>query len=201
VDLPAFQYSTLYLNSLAYRAQGAEAELDWQAPRNFFLRAGYTFLDARVLQSFASDAVDAKQGFASENPNLPGIPIGAESPFVGARPFRRAPHSGFFAVTYTKPKLSLALKGAFAGRSDDSTFLDGYTPSFDNSLLLPNRNLDFGYLKLDLGGIYQVQRSVSVFAQLENLLNNQHIGPIGFPGLPFTVRAGLKVRFGGDRSR
>ncbi len=198
VNLPAFQYSTLYVNSLAFRAQGAEGELDWQPRSTLLLRAGYTFLGARVLQSFASDAVAANQGAATENPNLPGIPIGAESPLVGARPFRRAPHSGFFAAAYTRQRFNLALKGAFAGRSDDSTFLNGFTPTFDNSLLLPNRDLDFGYVRLDLGGVYDVGRHLSVFAQLDNLLNNQHIGPIGYPGLPLTVRAGLKVRLGGD---
>ncbi len=193
-----FYYTGLYVNSLAYRAQGAEAELDWQPTRAIFVRAGYTYLLSRVLQSFANDAVLANQGTPTENPNLPDLAIGAESPLLGARPFRRPPDSGFFAATYNRPKLGLALKGAYAGRSDDSTFLDGFTPSFDNSLLLPNRDLDFGYLKLDLGGTYALRPAVRVFVQLENLLNDQHIGPIGYPGLPLTVRAGLKVRLGGE---
>ncbi len=198
IPLPSYYFLPLYVNSLAYRAQGAEAELDWQARHRLLVRAGYTYLAARVLQSFASDALLANQGTPTENPNFPGVAIGAQSPLVGARPFRRPPNSGFFAVDYTQPRYSVALKGAFASRSDDSTYLDGLTPSFDNSLLLPNRDLDFGYLKLDLGASYQVQHNVSVFAQVNNLLNNQHIGPIGYPGLPLTVRAGLKVRLGGD---
>jgi iron complex outermembrane receptor protein/vitamin B12 transporter len=90
------------------------------------------------------------------------------------------------------------LQGALASRSDDSTFLDGYDPNFGNSLLLPNHDLDFGYAKLDLGGTYALKHGFSVFAQMDNLLNDQHIGPIGFPGLPLTVRAGLKLRLGGD---
>ncbi len=193
-----FYFNALYVNSLAFRAQGAEAELDWQARRSLLVRGGYTYLASRVLQSFASDAVDANQGSATENPAFPGIAIGAESPLVGARPFRRPPHSGFFSATYTKTRYSLAVKGAYASRSDDSTFLDGFTPSFDNSLLLPNRDLDHGYVQLDLGGVYQLQRKVSIFAQLDNLLNDQHIAPIGYPSLPLTVRAGLKIRLGGD---
>jgi iron complex outermembrane receptor protein/vitamin B12 transporter len=39
---------------------------------------------------------------------------------------------------------------------------------------------------------------VTVFTELDNLLSQQHIGPIGYPALPFTVRAGLKIRIGGD---
>ena len=192
-----FLYGAI-LNSLAYRAQGAELEVTWQAPRGFFVHGGYTYLDSLVSQSFTGDATAVRQGTPTENPNLPGVAIGGLSPLVGARPFRRPPHTGFFAVDYKRPRFHLMLKGALASRADDSTFLVGSDLQGGNSLLLPNRNLDFGYLKLDLGGVYQLRDHVSVFAQLENLLNDQHIGPIGYPGLPLTVRGGVKVRLGGE---
>jgi len=196
LNLPAIYEA--YLNSLAYRAQGAELEVQWQPTARVRVRGGYTYLASEVLQSFASDAVEANQGTPTENPNLPGIAIGAESPLVGARPFRRPPHTGFFSAQYTRPRFSVVLQGALASRSDDSTFLDGLDPNFGNSLLLPNHNLDFGYAKLDLGGTYALKRHITMFAQMGNLLNDQHIGPIGFSGLPLTVRAGLKLRLGGD---
>ena len=85
-----------------------------------------------------------------------------------------------------------------ASRSDDSTFLDYADLAGTNSMLLPNRNLDYGYAKLDANLTYAVRPRVRLFTQLDNLLNQQHIGPIGFPSLPFTVRAGLKVRIGGE---
>jgi vitamin B12 transporter len=185
------------LNSLAFRAQGIETELQWQPFTRFFVRGGYTYLDAVVEQSFSSDAIAARNGYASENPNIPGIAIG-ESPFVGARPFRRPPHTGFFAAQYTGSKFTAAFKGALASRSDDSTFLDYADLAGTDSMILPNRNLDFGYAKLDANLTYAVKPRVTVFTQLDNLLGQQHIGPIGFPGLPFTVRAGLKVRIGGE---
>ncbi len=187
---------THYLNSLAFRAQGIEMEVEYQPFRRLFVRGGYTYLDAVVLQSFSTDAYN--NGGFSGNPNLPGIPIGAEGPLVGARPFRRPPHTGFFAVQYTSTKFTAAFKGALASRSDDSTFLDGFDVNFGNSLVLPNKNLDFGYAKLDIGGSYAVTHHLAVFTQLENLLGQQHIGPIGYPGLPFTIRAGLKIRIGGE---
>ena len=187
-----------YLNSLAFRAQGLETEIQWQPLHRVFLRGGYTYLDAVVLQSFASDAINANTGVPTTNPNLPGIAIGAESPLVGARPFRRPPHTAFFAAQYTGNKLTAAFKGALASRSDDSTFLDGFDPNFGNSLLLPNRDLDFGYAKLDLNATYAITRHVIAFTQLENLLSQQHIGPIGYPSLPFTIRSGFKLRIGGQ---
>ena len=110
--------------------------------------------------------------------------------------FRRPPQTGYFVAQYTGSKLGVAFKGSLASKADDSTFLSFSDLNSGNSLLLPNRNLDFGYAKLDLGGTYAVNTYVTVFAQTENLLNNQHIGPIGYPGLPLTARGGLKIRIG-----
>jgi vitamin B12 transporter len=185
------------LNSLAFRAQGLETELQWQPTARIFLRGGYTYLDAIVEQSFSSAEIAAQGGYASQNPKIPGIAIG-ESPFVGARPFRRPPHTGFFAVQYLGNKFNASFKGALASRSDDSTFLDYSDLAGTDSMILPNRDLDFGYAKLDAGLSYAVKPRLTVFTQLDNLLGQQHIGPIGYPALPFTVRAGLKIRIGGD---
>jgi vitamin B12 transporter len=187
---------TAYLNSLAYRAQGAEVEVAWQPRPQLLLRGGYTYLDARVLQSFASDAVAANQGVPTENPNLPGIAIGSLSPLVGARPFRRAPNTGYVDALYTQPRFTLDFKAAMASRSDDSTYLEYSDLEGGNTLLLPNRNLDFGYVKLDIGGTYKWKHGLTYFAQINNVLNDQHIGPIGFPGLPLTFRTGLKLHLG-----
>jgi iron complex outermembrane receptor protein/vitamin B12 transporter len=192
------KYFTGYINSLAFRAQGAELELEWQPKPRFLVRGGYTYLDTRVAQSFSSDAVAAKQGLADANPNFPATPIGIFGPLVGARPFRRAPHTGYFDVQYLRPKFSFTFKGAMASRSDDSTYLQGEDLNGGNTLLLPNRDLDFGYVKLDLGFTYALKHHATYFAQIENLMNDSHIGPIGYPGLPVTFRTGLKLRLGGN---
>ena len=189
------------LNSLSYLAQGAEAELDYQPMRRLQARVGYTYLETRVEQSFATDAAAVVAGAPTENPTLPGIAIGATSPLVGGRVFRRPPHTGFASIGYTGTRFGATLQAAAASRADDSTFLSYSDLNGGNTLLLPNRDLDFGYVKLDLSGTYEVRKRVTVFTQLENLLNDQHIGPIGYPGLPLTVRAGLKVRIGGYGAR
>jgi iron complex outermembrane receptor protein/vitamin B12 transporter len=88
------------------------------------------------------------------------------------------------------------LSAAFASRSDDSTFLEGDDVNGGNSLLLPNLDLDPGYAKLDLGGNYQLLTWLGVYAQAENLLDNQHIAPIGYLGLPLNVRLGLRIQWG-----
>ena len=186
------------VGSLAFHAQGLESELEYRPFSRLFLHAGYTYLNAKVDQSFASSALSVLQGgYPETNPAFPNIPIG-ESPFIGQRPFRRPPNTGYFAVQYSGTKLTAAFKGAFASRSDDSTFLDYSDLAGTNSLILPNRNLDFGYAKLDANFMYAIMRRVTVFTELDNLLGQQHIGPIGYPALPFTVRAGLKLRIGGE---
>ncbi|MGC2502853.1 MAG: TonB-dependent receptor [Silvibacterium sp.] len=181
----------LTLNSLAFRAQGFETEVQYGLGRSIFIRGGYTYLDAVVQHSFSADAIGP-----SYNPLFPTIPIGDTSPLRGARPFRRPPHTGFVSVSYNAKLFTLVGTGAFASRSDDSTYLGGDTPSFDNTLLLPNRNLDHSYAKLDLGGTFKVNSWFGIYAQLNNYLSQQHITPIGYTSLPFNMRIGLRFTLG-----
>jgi vitamin B12 transporter len=194
----ATQIPAASLNSLAYRTQGLELELQYQALTHLFLHGGYTYLASIVEQSFSTDATAAANGTPITNPNLPGIPIGALSPLVGSRPFQRPPNTGFFAAEFTANRFSAAIKGAFSSRSDDSTFQLNNDRNGGNTLLLPNRDVDFGYAKLDLNLVFKATSRVTAFTQLDNLLGQQHIGPIGYPGLPFTIRAGMKIRIGGN---
>ncbi|MBB6146696.1 iron complex outermembrane receptor protein/vitamin B12 transporter [Silvibacterium bohemicum] len=184
----------LTLNSMAFRAQGLETEVEYGIGKNIFMRGGYTYLDGQVQRSFSSDAVGP-----STNPNIPGVLIGNVSPLDGARPFRRPPHTGFASVSYTGKSLTVVGTGAFASRSDDSTYLGGEDPFGENTLLLPNRNLDSGYAKLDLGGTFRLTSWLGIYAQLDNLLSQQHIGPIGYPSLPMNYRLGLRFSIGHPR--
>ncbi len=183
----------LAVNTEAFRAQGLEATVEGGIGSSIFLRGGYTYLDAVVQRSFSSDneALLGGYGFSSN-----GIPLGAYSPLKGARPFRRPPHTGFLSATYSAHKLTAVLSAAFASRSDDSTYLAYSDQDGGNSLLLPNRNLNFGYAKLDAGASYQITSLLGVYGQIENLTNNQHIAPIGYVSLPTTVRVGVRLLWG-----
>lgn len=187
------------LNSQAFGAQGVESEVEFSILRSLFARAGYTYLDAVVQHSFSSDALGPSFNTGPPGgpaPSFSDIPIGAFSPLRGARPFRRPPHTGFFNLSYNGARWSVQFLGAIASRSDDSTFLPGYDLYGGNSLLLPNRNLDFGYTKLDLGASFALSPAVGFYAQVNNLTSDQRIGPIGYPGLPFNFRAGLRLTLG-----
>jgi len=182
----------LTVNSEAFRAQGVEANVEGGIGKNIFLRGGYTYLDAVVQRSFTND----DEALLGPIPTFDGVPVGPYSPLAGARPFRRAPHTGFISATYAGKKITGVLTSAFASRSDDSTFLEGEDANGGNSLLLPNRNLDHGYSRIDLGGSYQLFNALGIYIQGDNLLSQRHIAPIGYPSLPMTVRAGLRIQWG-----
>lgn len=179
------------VNTLDYRAQGAEVAFQYQVKRGLTVRGGWTYTDAVVQQSFASSALQP-----AINPLFPAIPIGAYSPLVGARPFRIAPNTGYAGVDWTYYKLFFSAMGTFVSRRDDSTFLTD--TNFGNTLLLPNRNLDSGYQNVQLYGSYQVKKYLSLYTSLSNILNQHYQEVYGYPALPFTVRAGIKLTFGGE---
>jgi len=179
------------VNSGAYLAMGAEAELEFNLGHGITARGSYTYLDAVVQRSFASSALSP-----AFNPNFPTIPIGTSTPLVGSRPFRRAPHSGDFLIGYIRPKFTLSFSASLVGRRDDSTHLtDAF---FGNTLLLPNRNVDAAYQKVDLNGSLRINSAVELYTSLENILNQHYDAAFGFPSLPFTFRTGMKFTLGGE---
>lgn len=192
-NLPALQNGA-DINSEAFRSQGAEVEAEFRVNSRLFVRGGYTYTDAVVQRSFSSDQLGP-----SFNPagNFGDIPIGAYSPLVGARPFRIAPHTGYFGLNYTRAKFFGSLTGTLVSRRDDSDFLY-FDAQFGQTLLLPNRNLDGAYQRLDLSGGYQVTPRLMAYTNIQNLLSEHYAESFGYPSLPFTFRSGIKINFGGE---
>jgi vitamin B12 transporter len=187
-----------YVNSLASRSQGVEVEAEYHIARNLSLRGGWTYTDAIVQKSFAGDINDPLNFNVAYNPAFPGIPIGAYSPLIGARPFRIAPHTGFFAVDWSTRRFTVRGTGTLVSRRDDSDFLAYSDASFGNSLLLPNRNLDPAYQRIDLYTRFHINRRMSLYTSMENLLNQRYYESFGYPALPFTIRSGVQFRLGGE---
>ncbi|GGA73640.1 TonB-dependent receptor [Edaphobacter acidisoli] len=188
---PATQFGAT-INSMAFRARGAEAEGEYQVSHHLFARGGYTYLDAAVQRSFSSESAPAY----NTSSDFSTIPIGQYSPLIGARPFRRAPHTGYFSLNYMRSRWYGSLTGTLVGRRDDSTYLSD--ENFGYSLLLPNHNLLGAYQRLDLSGSYEVSHAVTAYANIQNLLSEHYSEAFGYPALPFTFRTGLKVSFGGE---
>jgi vitamin B12 transporter len=179
-----------YLNGAAFRSMGLELEMEYRFGNHLFARGGYTYTDAVVQHSVATAASDT--AFST-------IQIGAFAPLVGARPFRVAPHTGYFGVNYNRPKFYVSLTGTLVGRRDDSDFLTD--SNFGNSLLLPNRNLLGSYQRVELGGGYQLTSRINLYANFQNLFSEHYFEAFGFPALPLTFRSGIKLNFGGESWR
>jgi len=192
-NLPPFEYGGAYINSLAFRSLGTEIEMQYQLGSHLFARGGYTYTDARVQHSFSSDNLYPSYDTAF---NFGNIPIGADSPLVGARPFRIAPHTGYFGLQYTWGKFYTSFTGTLVSKRDDSDYL--VDPNFGTSLLLPNRDLLGAYQRLELGGGYQITPRINVYTDIQNLLSEHYFEAFGYPSLPLTFRSGLKVNFGGE---
>ncbi len=177
-----------YLNSSSFRAQGVETSFDAAIGPYVRMNASYTYLDAVVTKALSA--------VAATNPSIPGVQIGAFSPLVGQRPFRRPPQSGSVMVSIMRGPGQVTFSGYFSGKRDDSTFLsDGF---FGNSLLLPNRDLDPAYQKLDLSASYRVHPRVSLYTSIENILDKDYDASFGFPSLPRAARAGARITLGGN---
>jgi iron complex outermembrane receptor protein/vitamin B12 transporter len=194
-NLAAVQYGAA-VNSEAYRAQGLEIETEYKISEHLFARGGYTYTDAVVQRSFATYGEPAVYNTAS---NFSTVQIGQFSPLVGARPFRVAPHTGYFGLNYTRSKFYGSATGTMVGRRDDSDFL--YDANYGSSLLLPNRNLDGAYQRLDVSSGYQVTPMLATYLEAQNVLSEHYAEAFGYPALPLTFRAGLKITFGGESWR
>jgi iron complex outermembrane receptor protein/vitamin B12 transporter len=87
--------------------------------------------------------------------------------------------------------------GTLVSQRDDTDFLSNdanYLPT----LLLPNRNLDGAYQRLDLAMNYSPTRRLTIFTTMQNLLSEHYSETFGYPALPFTFRSGLRISLGGE---
>ena len=178
------------VNASSYTARGVETSVD--ANLGYFRVMGaYTRLDAEVTKSFSSGALTP-----AVNPAFSDIEIGQYTPLVGARPFGRPRNMGRLMASYIRGRGHVSVAGYFSGKSDGSTFLsDAF---FGTSMLLPNRDLNGRYQKIDMSGSYRFYRSLTWYLSVENLLNQAYQPSLGFPGLSRSARTGMTVTLGGE---
>jgi iron complex outermembrane receptor protein/vitamin B12 transporter len=83
------------------------------------------------------------------------------------------------------------------GARDDSDFLQ-FDANGGSSLLLPNRNLDGAYQRIELTARYQINRYLAAEGNAQNLTSQHYNEAFGYPALPFMFRLGLKFSLGGE---
>jgi vitamin B12 transporter len=107
---------------------------------------------------------------------------------VGAPLLRRPKHSGQMLLNYSARKWGGSLAGTFIGRRPDSDFFVAAVPVTSVA----------GYARFDLGGWYSINRHMTAYANVENLLNKKYQEVAGYPAPKANFRAGMRFRFGGE---
>jgi vitamin B12 transporter len=159
-----------YLNLNRSLAHGAEMEFKGAITRRLLLDSAYTYTSTQILEAPLC------------------TPQNGCSPlfFVGQPLLRRPKHSGNIVLNYAGSRWGGNLGGSFVGRRPDSDFLG---LGFDHTA---------GYALVNLGGWYDVRPRITVYANVENVLNRHYEEVVGYPALHLNFRAGLRFRLGGD---
>jgi outer membrane cobalamin receptor len=99
---------------------------------------------------------------------------------------RRPKHSATTLITYLETRWGADLAGSFVGRRADSDFLGfgiNHTP---------------GYVLVNAGGWYAINRRITTYVDVENLLDRFYEEVTGYPALGINFRAGMRFRVGGE---
>jgi outer membrane receptor protein involved in Fe transport len=115
---------------------------------------------------------------------------GASSPNATGEPLLRRPkHSGSLLLNYFGKRWGGDMGGSFVGRRPDSDFLFGVIPPQDHAA---------GYALLNMGGWFAINRYMTAYLNVENVLNRRYNEVVGYPALGANFRAGMRFRIGGE---
>jgi vitamin B12 transporter len=113
---------------------------------------------------------------------------------VGLELLRRPRHSGTIQASWIASSFDVSIDGSFVGARrdfDPVTFL-----RFDAQ----NRPIfNDGYALVNLSGSYRLNRLVTAFARIGNLLNQDYQEILGFPAYRLNFTSGLRFRIGGGK--
>lgn len=179
VRLPNGQL-THFKNTDRASARGVELIASARPLRQLGVAGSYTFLRTRI------DEAEPVFDFASGQ----FIP----DPEVGLSLLRRPRHAGTLNVTWQSVRYMVNLDATFIGRRRD---IDPLTNSRFDAMKRPVFN--DGYSKLNLSGSYRIAGRLTLFARIENLLNQRYDEALGFPAYRINFSAGLRFIIGGDR--
>jgi outer membrane cobalamin receptor len=161
-----------YFNLNRSMAHGAELEIKGTMTRHLQLDSAYNYASTQILEA----PLCTPDNFC--NPVF----------FAGQPLLRRPKHSGSLLLNYLGTRWGGSIAGSFVGRRPDSDFL-GLVPPFDHTP---------GYALVNVGGWYAARPRVTLYANIENLLDRHYQEVVGYPALGFNFRAGMRFRIGGD---
>ena len=169
-----------FINIDGSTANGWELEGVLQRPiAGFTASAGYALVDTRVVAF-----VNTSEQFQ------PGQPL-----------LRRPKHSAVLRATYARGRATVNANVRYVGERHDAAFL------FLSAVVSPQfprgRSVDItvnpGYTVSWLGGEVRVNRDAAVYLRIDNLTDTVYESVLGYPGLPRSVVAGVRVNVAAHR--
>ena len=160
-----------YINIDESFAQGAEVGFQGRLGSKLSLDSGYTYTSTQILAA----PVCTPANFC--DPTV----FGAGRPLL-----RRPKHSATTLLSYLGKRWGGDVAGSFVGRRPDNDFL-GF-------------NIDHaaGYALVNTGGWFAVNRYMTAYVNVENVLNRRYNEVVGYPALKANFRAGMRFRLGGE---
>ena len=169
-----------YINIDGSKARGVELETGLQRPwAGVTATASYAFVDTEVTTS-----VSTSEQFQ------PGQPL-----------LRRPAHSLMVQGRFQRGPVSLGLTTRRIGERHDSAFMPLRTapePGFPTGRAA-NITVNPAYTWMGLSAEYRLPRGVSLYVRVDNLTDSQYESALGYPGLPRSAVAGLRVDFSAER--
>lgn len=168
---------THYVNNDRARAHGYELLFSARPLARLRLNTQYTHLRTRLITG--AETIDYSTFQLVPNPE------------VGFALLRRPRHSGAIQATWLGNRFDLHLEGFLVGSRRD---LDPVTFA---RFTAPGRPLtNPGYSRFDLSGSVRLNRQMTFFSRVENLLNRSYQEVYGFPAYRMTFSTGLRIRLG-----
>jgi vitamin B12 transporter len=148
------------------------------------LSGSYTFLRSRLDR--------AAEVLAFLPPTFDGVFVA--NPELGLPLLRRPRNSGAFEASWVDQRFDVTIDGSIVGRRRD--FIPFPFSKFDQS---GRPIFNDGYGRINGAGSFRLNHSVSLFARVENLLNQDYQEVLGFPAYRLNFSAGVRIRVGGRR--
>ena len=160
-----------YVNVDRSFAQGAEVGFQGRLTSKLSLNSGYIYTSTQILAA----PVCTPANFCDPIANGPGRPL-----------LRRPKHSANVLLNYFASRWGANLSGSVVGRRPDSDFL---------GLGIYHTA---GYALVNAGGWFAVNRYMTSYVSVDNVLNRSYQEVLGYPALKTNFRAGMRFRLGGE---
>jgi vitamin B12 transporter len=159
-----------YVNVDKSFSQGAEFEVQGKIWSKLSLDASYTYTSTQVVEA----PLCTPMNFCDPS-------LAAGHPLL-----RRPKHAATTLFTYLGTRWGANVGGSFVGRRPDNDFL-GF-------------NVDHaaGYARVDVGGWFAINSRMTIYANVENALNDHYNEVVGYPAMTANFRAGMRFRLGGE---